>query len=59
MDLVETLERPPVAEGTVVPVRETGRDLDSILEAADRILDGLEPVEAEEYLQQNRQTGGE
>ena len=33
--------------------------LDQILAEADRILDNLRPVNAEEYLQQNRQRGGE
>lgn len=33
--------------------------LDGILAEADRILDGLRPINAEEYLQQNRQQGGE
>jgi hypothetical protein len=33
--------------------------LDEILGEADRILDGLRPVNAEEYLQQNRQRGGQ
>ena len=34
-------------------------DLDSILAEADRILDNLRPINAEEYLQQNRQRGGQ
>jgi hypothetical protein len=33
--------------------------LDDILAEADRILDTIRPVNAEEYLQQNRQRGGE
>jgi hypothetical protein len=33
--------------------------LDGILAEADRILDNLRPINAEEYLQQNRQEGGE
>jgi hypothetical protein len=33
--------------------------LDDILGEADRILDNLRPINAEEYLQQNRQRGGE
>ncbi len=33
--------------------------LDDILAEADRILDNLRPINAEEYLQQNRQRGGE
>jgi hypothetical protein len=31
----------------------------SILAAADRILDSIRPLNAEDYLQQNRQRGGE
>ena len=34
-------------------------DLDGILAEADRILDGLRPINAEAYLQQNRQRGGQ
>lgn len=30
-----------------------------MLQAADRVLDNLHPVNAEDYLQQNRQRGGE
>ena len=33
--------------------------LDDILAEADRILDNLRPINAEEYLQQNRQSGGQ
>jgi hypothetical protein len=33
--------------------------LDDILAEADRILDNLRPINAEEYLQQNRQRGGQ
>lgn len=40
-------------------VEQTRAALDDILAEADRILDGLRPVNAEEYLQQNRQRGGE
>ena len=32
---------------------------DGLLEAADKILDSLRPVEAEAYLEQSRQQGGE
>jgi hypothetical protein len=61
-------------ERTLTPVRPAGgggdggcgecldtvRDtLDGILAEADRILDNLRPINAEEYLQQNRQRGGE
>jgi len=38
---------------------DEAHDLDGILAEADRILDGLRPINAEEYLQQNRQQGGE
>ena len=31
----------------------------NILAAADRILDSIRPLNAEDYLQQNRQRGGE
>jgi hypothetical protein len=44
-----------VADG----VEQTRAALDEILTEADRILDGLRPVNAEEYLQQNRQRGGQ
>jgi hypothetical protein len=40
-------------------VEETRASLDAILAEADRILDELRPVHAEDYLQQNRQRGGE
>jgi hypothetical protein len=40
-------------------VEQTRAALDDILAEADRILDGLRPVNAEEYLQQNRQRGGQ
>jgi hypothetical protein len=40
-------------------LEQTRAGLDDILAEADRILDNLRPVNAEEYLQQNRQRGGE
>lgn len=40
-------------------VEQVQATLEGILAEADRILDGLRPVNAEEYLQQNRQRGGE
>jgi hypothetical protein len=46
------------AEGAF-PQLDEAHDLDGILAEADRILDALRPVNAEEYLQQNRQQGGE
>jgi hypothetical protein len=33
--------------------------LEDMLEAADRILDSIRPVNPEQYLQQNRQSGGQ
>lgn len=41
------------------PQLDEARDLDGILAEADRILDAMRPIDAEEYLQQNRQQGGE
>ena len=38
---------------------EVRAGLDGILAEADRILDNLRPINAEEYLQQNRQRGGQ
>jgi hypothetical protein len=40
-------------------VEEARASMEAILAEADRVLDGLRPVNAEEYLQQNRQRGGE
>jgi hypothetical protein len=40
-------------------VEQVRASLEGILAEADRILDGLRPVRAEEYLQQNRQRGGQ
>jgi len=40
-------------------VEQVRANLDDILAEADRILDNLRPVNAEDYLQQNRQRGGE
>jgi hypothetical protein len=47
---------PEGGDGGVEQVRAS---LEGILAEADRILDGLRPVVAEEYLQQNRQRGGQ
>jgi hypothetical protein len=38
---------------------ETQVNARNILAAADRILDSIRPLNAEDYLQQNRQRGGE
>jgi hypothetical protein len=40
-------------------LEQTRAALDEILAEADRILDGLRPVNTEEYLQLNRQCGGQ
>jgi hypothetical protein len=45
--------------GTDNGIEHTRAALDDILAEADRILDTMRPVNAEEYLQQNRQRGGE
>jgi hypothetical protein len=57
------VQRPPVVGGGGDP---GGTDLDrlradteGILDAADRILDSIRPLNAEDYLQQNRQRGGQ
>jgi hypothetical protein len=34
-------------------------EAEGLLDAADKILDSIKPVNAEDYLQQNRQRGGE
>lgn len=53
-----------LAGGTATLAAAEGLDdlranLDGILAEADKILDNLRPINAEEYLQQNRQRGGE
>jgi len=58
-------ERTPVRNGGGGPGADTGGDgLDTalareILDAADRILDSIRPVNAQQYLEQNQQRGGE
>ena len=51
----QELLRGQVEGGTAVLEAE----VEGILAEADRILDDLCPIDAEEYLQQNRQRGGE
>jgi hypothetical protein len=46
----------PASDGDLEQVRAEAA---GILDAADRILDALRPLSAEDYLQQNRQRGGE
>jgi hypothetical protein len=61
----QQLTRPRPVGGSGGPAGDGGgldevrANLDGILAEADRILDGLRPINAEEYLQQNRQHGGE
>jgi hypothetical protein len=46
-------------DGAGEGVDQARASMEAILAEADRVLDGLRPVNAEEYLQQNRQRGGE
>lgn len=53
---------PPGGGGSdngVAGVEQARSAMEAILAEADRVLDGLRPVNAEEYLQQNRQRGGQ
>jgi hypothetical protein len=62
MELELKRRRPaPAADGGLpgAAVEQARSNLDAILAEADRILDGLRPINAEEYLQQNRQRGGQ
>ena len=45
-------------DATVDDAARLGAEAESILAAADRILDSLRPMDAETYLHQNRQQGG-
>jgi hypothetical protein len=58
-----TLPRPAGSGGGApacdAGIEQTRAALDDILAEADRILDNLRPVNAEEYLQHNRQRGGQ
>jgi hypothetical protein len=60
--LERTIPRPSGGGGdplTGCGVDDLRVNLDGILAEADRILDNLRPINAEEYLQQNRQRGGQ
>ena len=46
-------------DGAGNSVEQVRASMEAILAEADRVLDGLRPINAEEYLQQNRQRGGE
>ena len=63
MERQRQLPRPP-AQGGGGPGPDDGLEqvrlnADAILDAADRILDSIRPLNAEDYLQQNRQRGGQ
>ena len=63
MEQTRTLPRPTAGTGDELcggeGLEQLRTGLDGILSEADRILDGLRPINAEEYLQQNRQRGGQ
>jgi hypothetical protein len=62
MQLELKRRRPAPAADDALPAADAAQarsNLDAILAEADRILDGLRPINAEEYLQQNRQRGGQ
>jgi hypothetical protein len=63
MELQRQVQRPAAQGGGGGPehndLDEVRADVAGILDAADRILDGIRPLNAEDYLQQNRQRGGE
>lgn len=62
MEREQTPPRPLVTGDGLPPSHDLNAAMagaSDLLNAADRILDGLHPVDAEEFLQQNRQRGGE
>lgn len=63
MERERTLPRPVAGGGGTEPDGGSLDDVRSatagILDAADRILDSIRPLNAEDYLQQNRQRGGQ
>ena len=64
MERQQQLQRPPVQGGGGPGpdgngLEEVRLNADAILDAADRILDSIRPLNAEDYLQQNRQRGGQ
>jgi hypothetical protein len=62
MELELKRRRPAPAGDDMLPgadAEQARSNLGAILAEADRILDGLRPINAEEYLQQNRQRGGQ
>jgi hypothetical protein len=63
MERERTIARPAAGGGGPAPegdvVEQVRNEADGILSAADRILDSLKPLNAEDYLLQNRQRGGQ
>ena len=63
MELQRQVQRPSAAGGGSGPenndLEQVRLDAAGILDAADRILDSIRPLNAEDYLQQNRQRGGQ
>jgi hypothetical protein len=63
MERERTAQRPAAGGGGAGPdganLDEVRAEAVSILDAADRILDSIRPLNAEDYLQQNRQRGGQ
>jgi hypothetical protein len=64
MERTQTTQRPVTAGNGGPGAGDEGEMLDAllaqeILSAADRILDGIRPVNAQQYLEQNQQRGGE
>jgi hypothetical protein len=62
MERTRTAEQlPTIADGAPGPDNEGMETLvaQEILAAADRILDSIKPINAQQYLEQNQQRGGE
>ena len=63
MELQRQVQRPAAQGGGGGPetndLEQVRLDAAGILDAADRILDSIRPLNAEDYLQQNRQRGGQ
>ncbi len=63
MELQRQVQRPAAPGGGSGPenndLEQVRLDAAGILDAADRILDSIRPLNAEDYLQQNRQRGGQ
>ncbi len=62
MELERTAPRTAAPGGSGPDLSDEGRDTlraEELLAAADRILDSLKPINAQTYLEQNQQRGGE